>query len=148
MQPMVRKAGGGIVNPNPSPTAVEVRPPCTIYNSGVWSGVCVCLAGIRWRCCGIAFYERVSGWEEHNVVLVFTVTVLTASSKRGACVTPTGSAALSLPFRKLVPHWIPAKSHLESVGWKTCRHGWAQQGGKTRRGNSCPAFLPRYVNQQ
>lgn len=59
---MVRKAGGGIVNPNPSPTAVEVRPPCTIYNSGVWSGVCVCLAGIHWRFCGIAFYEKESVW--------------------------------------------------------------------------------------
>lgn len=42
MQPMVRKAGGGFL----SPTAIEVRPPCAIYNSMVWSGVCVCLAGI------------------------------------------------------------------------------------------------------
>lgn len=47
MQPMVRRVGGGIVNPNLSHTAVEVRPPCTIYNSRVQSGVCVCLAGIH-----------------------------------------------------------------------------------------------------
>ena len=47
MQPMVRKAGGGIVNQNLSTTAVDVRPPCTIYNIRVQSWVCMCLAGIH-----------------------------------------------------------------------------------------------------
>lgn len=37
MQPMVGKVGGGIVNPDPALTAVEVRPPCIICKSRVQS---------------------------------------------------------------------------------------------------------------